>query len=244
MIPERRHEKGFALFSMQSGRIKARCQVAGIGCHAMSRQEGHGVLIDAGLRPPILLDTRSFASWDVLDLLVALQTWPDVPTPRVLHPARVGAPTKTRSQGAARRAPGLATIALVDPADTRMLRLLPLCRAIQVIVADTLDLRCLVPYLRLLPHVVIRSSTRPPAYIGITPPPALRTALSPLLLPTLTALRHAPDNAAVAQSCQVSRATLMRVLSETRSTLALPAGDALRYRPAALADLLFHALDQ
>jgi hypothetical protein len=180
-------------------------------------QDGPQLLPD--FRPPLLLDTTGLALPTLVSVLVALQ----------------------------RQA--LTTLALVAPTDIRLLRLLPLCSAVRVIAADTPDLTCLAPFTRHL--YCIQASLPPtstPAWVGLVPPPDLKPKLAPFLLPALAALQCAPDLKVAAKACavaanrKISRATLLRLLSSTRTALGMPAGAAARYRPPVLAAAILDAL--
>ncbi len=164
------------------------------------------------VRPPLLLDTTDLPLSRLIAVLVAAQR-------RVLT-----------------------TLALVNPADTRLLRLLPLCSAVRLIASDATDLARLKPFLRHLADHPPRRPVRPPVWIGLPTPPQLTSPLPPLLLSILQSLLEQHDHDAVADACGVSRATLMRLLAGTRMAVGLPNGAAARFRPPVLAMAILAAL--
>jgi hypothetical protein len=122
-------------------------------------------------------------------------------------------------------------VALADPADWRALRLLALCPAVRVIMAD--DMATLRRWVGHLASLLPRYRTRAePVWLVPAPAPL---PLHPLVLPVLAALLSSPSYTMAAVRCQVSESTIYRVLRTTRATLKLPPGAVARFRPAELA---------
>jgi hypothetical protein len=164
------------------------------------------------IRPPLLLDTVGLALPDLIAVLLAVQS-------RLI-----------------------ATLALVNPSNIQLLRLLPLCAAVRVIVSDAIDLAYLTPFIRHLDDTPQRGAVPPPVWVGLSAPPQLTPALSPQMLRLLNELSCCKDHDMVAEACGMSRATLMRLLADTRKALNMPAGTRARYRPPVLATAILAAL--
>jgi hypothetical protein len=164
------------------------------------------------IRSPLLLDTVGLALPDLFAVLLAVQR------------------------------EAITTLALVNPSDIRLHRLLPLCAAVRVIISDAIDLAHLPPFTRHLDDTPQHGAALPPVWVGLRAPPQLTPPLSPQILRLLNELPCCKDHDMVAAACGMSRATLMRLLADARKALGMPAGTSARYRPPVLATAILAAL--
>ena len=135
----------------------------------------------------------------------------------------------------------LPTIVIIDPADRAMLRLMPFCPLVRVLVSNSANLAELGPWIRQLPFEDRRYQVeRKPFVIGLPDidPIAVRSDLTILL----HALYGSSSMEVAADRSGQSRVTLQRSLRTLRAVLALPSGLTARYTPAAMADIIYSAL--
>lgn len=208
MITERRTKRGVAIVSARPS-VKWRYECAGVPNGIYSVQDGNTW---PDHRPPVVLDTIGMA----VQTLVALLACP----PRVA--------------AAHQHVP---LLALADPFDWRVLRLLNLCPAVRLVCPD--DPTTLQRWLQHLDGIVPARTGAALSGWMLDPAPDLN--LDPLLLPALAALPSSPSIRAAAERCAVSESTMARLLRVTKARLGLPPGDVSRFRPD---DLAATILDQ
>ena len=233
MMPttERRKQRGVAIVSVR-GSIKWRYESAGNPNGVYSVQDGNTW---PAHRPPVVLDTIGMPPQILVDLLA---NPPQVKKEQSLYDLRLPVFSEPQASKLLEKPQYAPFIALAHPCDWRALRLLKLCPTVQLVCPDEP-----AKFQRWLRHLDAIVPTRTGASLTawmLDPAPDLK--LDPLLLPALAALRVAPSIRSAAERCEVSESTMARMLRVTRATLGLPPGDASRFRPDELAEIILDRL--
>lgn len=209
MLPERRIQMGIVVVTKRPRQVGVHCQAAGLPARVLSVQSGPAW---PELRPPVLLDTIGLPVEELVALLA--------------RPPRLSAAPGDR---AAER-PFAPVMALADPADCCVLRLLGLCPAVELVCAESPQ--GLARWLAYLEQRVVARS-RGGQTIWLIEPPA-DAPLEPALLSILAALLVSPSYSDVAAHCGLSDSTLYRTLRAIRTGLGLPTSTTGRLEPADL----------
>ncbi len=189
---DNRQTLGAAVISSRRLLLGPRLCNAGVGARFLLPQNApYGAQIPA-LRPPLLLDTRDLGFVQTAALLLEL----------------------------ASRSPVIPTIALVDPDDTALCAILPVCPAVYAVVADTEELNLIAPLIRLGGICgTERLGEVEPYWSGLSPPPRPPIALGDLEI--LVAMSGAESVNDAADRSGMARRTFYRRLARLRANLNL-----------------------
>lgn len=211
---ERRKEPGVAIVTVRPSYIKAICALADLPSRPLLVQPGPSWPTH---RPPVVLDTIGLPIADLVALLAA---------PPQAQQATLPKPGSACLRPCTDYEP---LIALADPNDLRVLRLLRMCPAVQLICPeDAAKLK------RWLPHFGNGLPMPGGNRVWLVEKPA-EPPLDPLLLAALAALATSPSVNAAAEKCGVSPSTMARMLRNIKQALGLPSGGISRFRPEELA---------